>query len=204
MTLLLARAFTRLVAIAAVVLLAVAGLAAAIFCIEGGNGTLSLVNLSAELGLPQLGHDVGRFLGRLEAHGPDAVVAAIVGGGAALLGLAMLAATFVPRRERLILLEQRADGAIYARRRAVAQAAVALAEPLDAVLGVRARAKPWRRSIGGRVRMRIERAADAGDRGTREQVSMALAPLTSSLPVRADVRSRARQVRSAERARRSV
>ncbi len=192
----LARSLARLVGILLVVALALAGLAAAVFSIQGGHGTLSLPGLAADLHLPALRQDVGAFIRRLEAPGPVAVVAALAGAGAVLLGLVLLAGALAPRRERLVVLAHDEQGAIAARRRPLGQAAAALAQEPGGVLDARARARPWRRGTGGRIRVLVRTDdADGSRDGLVQGVAGALAPLTDSLPLKAQVRAKHAQSR---------
>ena len=95
----LARILTRLVGIALLTLLAVGGAAAAVFCISGGHGTLSLPALAGDIHLPQLRGDIGAFLNQVGAHGSIAVVAGLAGLAAVALGLLLLAGAWLPTRQ---------------------------------------------------------------------------------------------------------
>ena len=83
---LLLRALTALVGLLLLVVLTAAGLAAALFNIQAGDGTLSLSHLASLLALDELRDSVGGWLADLEAGGPAAAVAALCGAGAVLLG----------------------------------------------------------------------------------------------------------------------
>ncbi|MGI8623860.1 MAG: hypothetical protein ACR2NB_10365, partial [Solirubrobacteraceae bacterium] len=111
----------RLLAPLLLAVLAVAGAAAAVFCIQGGTATLSLHHLAGLLSLPDLRDAVRDFLDGLEGSGATAIVPLLGGLGAIVLGLALLAGLLVPRRERLVRLEDRPAGPILARRRALAR-----------------------------------------------------------------------------------
>lgn len=188
----LARSLTRLVGSLLIVALALVGAAAAVFCIQGGHGTLSLAGLASDLHLAALRHTVGIYLLRLRSPGPVAFVSAFAGAGAVLLGLVLLVGALVPRRERLVVLAGGEQGQIAARRRALAQAAALLAEQPRGVLGAKARARPWRRKPGGRLRVRVrtDHAQGSSDGELIQAVTGALAPLTGPLPVHARVRAK--------------
>jgi hypothetical protein len=109
------------------VAIAVGGLAVALFCIRGGDATLSLPHLASLLSLGDLRDEVAAWLASLEAPGPVAVLAALAGAGAILLGLGLLVGTLGPRRERRLVVERGARGTIAARRRAVGDALADLA-----------------------------------------------------------------------------
>jgi len=192
---LLARILTRLVGVLLFVVLAAAGLAAAVFCIQGGHGTLSLPGLASDLHLTVARANVGRFLHRLQAPGPPAVVSALCGLGAVVLGVVLLIGSLVMTRERLLVLARGENGVIAVRRRALAQAAAALAEQPRMVLDAKARARPWRRRTGGwlRVRVRGGEAQGPTDGDVIPAVRGALAPLTDSLPLRVRVSAKMRQ-----------
>lgn len=190
----LARVLVRLVAFLLLVLLALAGLAVAVFSIDTGTTGPSLGRLAELLHLASLRDTVGAWLDQLEASGSVAVVAGLCGLGAVLLGLVLLAGLLVPRRERLITMPSAVSGDLAARRRPLAQAAQTLAEQARGVTGARARAKPRRRS-GGRLRMRVSRGRSEDAGLVRSAVAGRLAELTEAFQLKARVdvtRSRSR------------
>lgn len=182
---LLLRALVRLLAFALLAALAVAGIAVAVFCIGGGRSGLSLLHGAELLHLPQFRDSVGSFLTTLEAGGPVAVVAALAGLGAMLLGVLLLAGALVPRRERLV---SAGDG-VAARRRPLAQMAAALAEGSDGVTAVRARVRPGRRG-GGRLKIRAERTLPAHAADVERAIAQATAPLAEPFGLTTRVRTR--------------
>jgi len=182
------RALTRVVAVLLPAALAVAGLAAAVFSIrESGNP--SLPGLAQLLGLPAFERALGGWLAMLERPGPVAVVAALGGAGAVLLGLLLLAGVLIPRRERLVTLQRGEEGTVTARRRALGDAAARLAEQAEAVARARGRAKPRRRR-GGTLSVSAHRTRTGEPTEVRRATEEALRPLTGSLPLRARVRTR--------------
>ena len=190
----LARVLVRLVAFLLLVLLAVAGLAVAVFSIDTGTTGPSLGRLAELLHLASLRDTVGAWLDQLEASGSVAVVAGLCGLGAVLVGLVLLAGLLVPRRERLITMPSAVSGDLAARRRPLAQVAQTLAEQARGVTGARARAKPRRRS-GGRLRMRVSRGRSEDAGLVRSAVASRLAELTEAFQLKARVdvtRSRSR------------
>jgi hypothetical protein len=150
---LLARALVRLVSFVLLVILAVAGIVLAVFCIATGTSGPSLGGLASLLDLGALRDTVGSWLEQLQAPGPAAVIAAVGGLGAILLGLVLLAGILVPRRERLVTLSSDERGTLAARRRPLAQAATALVEQVRGVTAARVRVRPGRRG-GGRLAVR--------------------------------------------------
>lgn len=183
---LLARTLVRLVSFLLLVILAVAGLAVAVFCIDTGTTGLSLGRLASLLHLASVRDTVGHWLGQLESGGPVAGLAALCGLGAVLVGLLLLAGLLIPRRERLITLTSDGHGDLAARRRALAQIAQALAEQASGVTEVRAKARP-RRLTGGRLRMRVSRARPADPGRVRGEVSDRLGELTEPFKLKARV-----------------
>ncbi len=201
--LLAARALTRLVGIVVLIALALAGLAAAVFCIQGGHGTLSLPGLASDVHLGELRGTVGSWLDRLQAHGPIATVSALSAAGAILLGLVAVVGSVVPRRERLIVLRDGPEGVIAARRRALGQAATVLAQEPAPVLRANARARPRRGKQGGRLRVRVLSVKESGNGELAGSVTAALAPLTEPLALSARVQAKTprRSKRASGRAR---
>jgi hypothetical protein len=190
---LLARALVRLVSFLLLVLLAVAGLALAVFCIDTGTTGPSLGSLAKLLHLASVRDAVGGWLGQLEASGPVAVTAALCGLGAIALGMLLLAGLLVPRRERLVTLAADNHGTLAARRRPLGQAAQALVEQVRGVSEAKVRVRA-RRTSGGRLSVRAERPRRAEARQVRTAILEQLSSLTDpfKLKARVDVRRGAR------------
>jgi len=93
---LLLRALARLVTFLLLLALAIVGLAVAV---------LGLSWLAELVGLPTLEKEAGRLLGAVEADGSVAVVSALSGLGAMVLGVLLLIGALTPRRERLVVLD---------------------------------------------------------------------------------------------------
>lgn len=182
------RALARVVAVLLPAALALVGLAVAIASVGRDEG-FSLPWLAELIGLPSLERAVGDWLASLEADGPVAVVAALCGAGAVLLGLALLAGVLVPRRERLVTLHSGEEGAITARRRALGDVGQALVEGADDVTRAQVKARPRRRS-GARLRVTAHRTRPADPASVRSATTAALEPLTAKLPLQAKVRTR--------------
>lgn len=164
--------------------IAVGGVVVAIFCIRGGTATLSLSNLASLLSLPELRDQLGPWLEGLEADGPAAVIAALCGAGAVLLGVGLLVGALVPRRERQLVIARSDRGTIAARRRAVGKALVELAERPREVLGARARVRPNRERVGGRARLRLTEAAGVDRRPVAEESRADLERLAAGLSLK--------------------
>ncbi len=196
----LARALSRLVAIALMALLAVAGGAAAIFCIGSGRGTLALASLAADAHLPQLRSAVDSFLTQLTAAGPVAIVAALCGAGAVVLGGLLIAGAWVTPRPRRIVLEHTEDGTLGALRRPLARA-VADRALMPAEIG-RAHARAWsrRRRDGGRVRVTVHAVPGGARRPAGEAARAALKAAGDGSLLRVRVRAHGASRRDRRRA----
>lgn len=183
---LLARALVRILAFVLLVVLAVAGLAIAVFSIQGGTATLSLPHLAEILSLASFRDTVGTFLDSLAASGPVAIIALVCGLGAVLLGLLLLAGLLAPRRERLVTLRDDKEGLVTARRRVLGRLGAVLTEGTPGVTDAKVRARPTRRG-GGRLAVRATRSRTASADEVRGRVEEALAPLTEPWNLKAKV-----------------
>jgi hypothetical protein len=126
----------------------------------------------------------------LEAPGGVAVMSALTGAGVVLLGLSLVSAVLVPRRERPVVLPRPSDGgSIDARRGALGHAAQALTEQARGVTSAKVRVRPGRRS-GGRLSVRADRPSTATPPTVRAAVEERLEPLTGPFALRARVTSR--------------
>lgn len=186
---LIGRALTRLVGFLLLAVVSIAGAVVAVGSLQS-SGDLSLPGLAKRVRLPGLRDQVGGFLAALEGHGPVALASALGGAGAVAAGVILLVGVLWPRRERLVLLSRGSQGDLSARRRALSQAAGALAEQTQGVRVRRARMRPRRRGGGGRLRLRASRAASLSEEEVREHTAAALAPLTDTFALRASVRSK--------------
>lgn len=186
----LTRALVRVLAFLLLVLLALAGLAAAIFSVQSGTATLGYANGLSLMGGPEVRDAVGSFLGDVEA-GRRGLLLVLCGAAAIGLGLWLLAGLLTPTRERVVGLVGGGEGPgrLAARPRPLAQAATALAEQVRGVTAARASVRPGRRSGGTlRVRADLPRTADADV--TRRAVEERLRPLTEPFGLRARVQTR--------------
>ncbi|MDX6681867.1 MAG: hypothetical protein QOG94_1906 [Solirubrobacteraceae bacterium] len=188
MTLFVARGLARLTALVLSTTLAVGGLAVAVFSVQGDSPTLSLPSLAGHMRLDDLLARVGMTLAGLEAAGSIAKVAAVAGAGTVVLGLLLLFGVFGRTRERLVVLRSDDAGTIGARRRAVAQVAVAVGEQSRDVLRATATTAARRRR-GGRLRVKVYLAESADGaavtEATRVRVQALAAPFSLRLRIRA-------------------
>jgi Family of unknown function (DUF6286) len=183
---LLTRALVRVVSFLLLVILAVAGIVLAVFCIGTGTTGPSLGKLASLLHLATVRDTVGNWLSQIEAGGSVAVIAGLCGLGAILLGLLLLIGLLVPRRERLVTLASDREGTLAARRRPLAQAAQTLVEQVRGVTQARARVRPRRRT-GGRLRVRASRTRTADPAQLRSAVDEQLRELTDPFALTARV-----------------
>jgi hypothetical protein len=183
---LLARALVRLVSFLLLVILAVAGVVVAVFCIGTGTSGPSLGKLASILHLASVRDTVGHWLGQLESSGSVAVLAGLCGLGAILFGLLLLTGLLVPRRERLVTLASDGDGTLAARRRPLGQAAETLVEQVRGITQARARVRPRRRA-GGRLRVRASRTRTADPTQVSAAVNEQLRELTDPFTLTARV-----------------
>lgn len=186
----LLRGLARLVGFLLMVLLAVAGIGAAVFSIQGGDATLSLPKLAEMVRLADLRESVGTLLGDVQADGPTAQLTAVAGAAAVVLGLALLAGALVARRERLLTVDDSDGGRLAIRRRALAQIAVARVEQTRGVIRAKASVRPRRRGKGGRLRVTSFHPATLSDEAAARAAREQLAPLGESLSLRVRARGR--------------
>ena len=186
---LLLHALVRVLAFVLLLALAVVGLAAAVFSIQGGTETLSYSELASMAGLPEARDAISGWCDQIAADGSIAVVAVLCGVGAILLGLLLIVGVLVPRRERLITLEQREDGTLAARRRPLALVARTLAEQARGVTEAKVRARPRRRA-GGTLTVRAARTRQTDEATARSGVEAQLEPLVGPFDLRTRVASR--------------
>ncbi|HEV7882707.1 MAG TPA: hypothetical protein VGO81_04015 [Solirubrobacteraceae bacterium] len=128
MALVAARLIARLIALVLSATLAVAGLGVAVFGAQAHTSPLSLSSLARHLRLDDVRVSVGPVLADLQAGGPVAKVAALVGAGAIAFGALLLFGVLARRRERLVVMRSDDAGTVAARPRALGQAAVTLGE----------------------------------------------------------------------------
>lgn|GEM_PF-1338774 len=185
------RALTRLTAFVLLLALAALGLATAVFSIQGDSRTLSLPKLAGHLRLPRLDGIVGDYLASLERSGPTAWVSVGAGAAAVAIGLALLVGVLAPRRERLLVLEDEADGSrLAARRRPLRQIAGTLVEQERGVTVAKTRLRPSRWGSGGRLRLTAFHPRNRKPEEIAASASLAVEPLAKAFRLRTRVRAR--------------
>jgi hypothetical protein len=192
------RPLVRLIGVVWMLVLAVFGLAVAMYCFDG------LIRLGSArpdrlLHLPSVRDHVGQFLNQLAAPGSTAGLALLCGLGAMLLGILVLTGVVGRRRQRLVILDQGGrNGAIAARARPVQEMARALAEPVHGVTGVkRPKLAVSRSGERGKLVLDATRTRTADPRELQAAVEQAVQPITE--PFRLDSRVRVRLGESGSR-----
>ncbi len=186
----LLRAVARLVTFALLVVLAVCGLAIAVFAIGWSRtGDFNLPGLARLVHLDYLREQVGELLHDLAAPGAVAGITLLCGLGALAVGLWLLVGALWPRRERLVVLDKSEEGTLAARRRVLGRVASALAEQTRGVTATKVRVRPGRRR-GGRVAVRADYSRTQEPRQVRQRTQLELAPLTDTFGLRTRVQPR--------------
>jgi Family of unknown function (DUF6286) len=187
---LLLRAVTRLVTFVLLGVLALCGLAIAVFSIGWSRtGDFNLPGLARLVHLGDLRDQVGELLHDLAGPGPVAGITALCGLGVLVLGLLLLVGALWPRRERLVILDKNEEGTLAARRRVLGRVVSALAEQTRGVTATKVKVRPGRRR-GGRVAVRADHSRAQDPRDLRDRTQLALAPLTEAFGLRARVQPR--------------
>ena len=185
----LLRFLVRVLGFVLLVALGLLGAAVAVFSIQGGDTGLSIPALADLLGLSELGQTTDDFRDQLEMPGPAALLSALGGLAAIVLGLLLIVGALAPTRERLLTLDESEAGTLSARRRPVAQFATTLAEQIDGVTDAKVKAKPGRFGHG-RLTVRADRTRRAGRQEVCRAVEGALEPLSSEFGLRSRVSTR--------------
>ena len=186
----LLRAVARFVALVLFAALALAGLTAAVFTIQGGDGPLSLPGLAEHLRLPDARDSVGDYLDRLEDDGPLARRSALAGAGAVLAGVLLLLGAVGPRREGTVVFDEGEGGSLAARRRTLAGAAEALAEQTRGVTAAKADVRPASRLRKGRLRVRVAHPRNQRQGEIEERVLSAVSPLVEAARLKPRVQAK--------------
>ena len=199
---LLLKALTRLVELLLVAAIALVGLGIGLYCLS------LLISLGSArpdrlLHLPVVRARVGHFLAILATPGPTAILALLGGIVAVIIGLGLLAGLLGSRRERLLIVEDGADGTggLYARQRTVSRMVRAETALASGVTGVkRPKVRLARHGRHGRVRVLAARGAHPDAATVDGAVHERVDPVLESLGLRGDVRVRLEAPRAAREA----
>lgn len=192
---LLLRVLARVAGIALMLVLALAGLGVALFCLDGFI-RLGSARPDRLLHLPVVRDHVGNFLHQVSAPGPAAGLALLCGVGALVLGVLLLVGVLAPRRQRLVFLERDdGEGALAARPGPLREMAGALAQSTPGATAVtRPRLRRAGRLRPGQLTVSASRSRTHDAAQVARNIDERLQPLTAPFGVRSHV-----HVRSAER-----
>ncbi len=187
----LLRALARMVGAIWMVVLALFGLAVAMYCFDAVI-RLGSARPDRLLHLPSVRDHVGRFLDQVTAPGPNAGLALLCGLGAMLLGILLLIGLLGRRKERLVILDQDAQtGVIAARRRPLGEMARALAEPARGATSInRPKFALSRHGTRGTLKVNATRTRTTDPRELQAAVEQAVQPITEPFGLQPRVRVR--------------
>jgi hypothetical protein len=177
------RAIVRLLTFVLLVILALAGAAALVAAVTGGDP-----DVARALGLTAAGDAIGGFLTRLET-GRGAVLVGLLAVAAILLGLLLLIGALVPSRERKFVLLENERGRLCARRGALGDVAAALVAQPRRIAVEKVKARPARRGVGGRLVMSVASPRREAEGDITSTARQRLTPLTDRFRIRARVRT---------------
>jgi hypothetical protein len=179
------RALVRLLGAAWMVVLALAGLALAFYCLDG---LISLGSARPDrlLSLTSARRSVGHFLTQVSSPGVTAALALLCGLGAMALGGLIILGLLAPRRQRLAILERDPSGATVAARPGVLRdMARALAEQTEGATSVkRPRLRLSRRGQGGQLRISAARARSENHADVIRALEDRLTPISEPFELR--------------------
>jgi hypothetical protein len=187
----LLRVFGRMVGVVWMLVLALFGLAVAMYCVDALVG-LGSVRPDRLLGLPGVRRHVGRFLDQVAAPGSTAGLALLCGLGAMLLGIVLLIGALGSRKQRLVMLDQDPQtGAAAARRRPLGDMARSLAESAPGATRVkRPKFSLSRHGTRGTLTVTATRARTTDPRELGTAIEQAVKPITEPFDLKPRVRVR--------------
>jgi hypothetical protein len=185
----LLRPLARVIGVIWMLVLALFGLAVAMYCFDG---LISLGSARPDrlLDLPSVGRHVGRFLNQLAAPGSTAGLALLCGLGAMLVGIVLLIGVVGRRSQRLVILEHDPQtGVIAARSRPLRDMARALAEPVRGATSVkRPKMSLSRGGARGKLVFDATRTRTTDPRELQVAVEQAVEPITQPFGLDSRVR----------------
>jgi hypothetical protein len=186
----LLRTLVRLIGVLWMLVLALFGLAVALYCVDA-LVSLGSIRPDRLLHLPTVRRHVGRFLAQLAAPGSTAGLALLCGLGAMLIGVLLLIGVIGRRKQRLVILEQDRTGAIAARRRPLGDMARALAEPVRGATSIkRPKLALSRRGTRGKLKINATRTRTTDPRELQAAVEKAIEPVSEPFGLTPRVRVR--------------
>ncbi len=187
----LLRPLARLIGALWMLVLALFGLAVAMYCFDA---VVSLGSARPDrlLGLQGVRRHVGRFLDQVAAPGSTAGLALLCGLGAMLLGVLLLVGVAGRRKQRLVVLEHdRQTGAVAARTKPLREMAWTLAQQARGATSVkRPQLSLSRRGTRGRLTMNATRARTTEPQELKDAVVRAVEPISEPFNLKPRVRVR--------------
>jgi hypothetical protein len=185
------RPLVRLIGVLWMLVLALLGLAIALYCVDALVG-LGSIRPDRLLHLPAVRRHVGRFLNQLAAPGGTAGLALLCGLGAMLIGFLLLLGVLGHRRHRLAVLESDAQtGTIAARSRPLKDMTRALAELVHGATSVkRPKLALSRQGTHGKLKINATRTRTTDPHELQAAVEKAVEPITQPFHLNSRVRVR--------------
>lgn len=185
------RPLARLVGTLWMIVIALFGLAVALYCLDGliklGSARPDRLVHSA-----RISRHVGRFLAQITAAGSTAWLAVLCGLGAMAIGLILLLGTVRSSRQRLAVLDaDSSKGTVAARPRVLGEMTRELAQATEGASRVkRPRLSLSRGGRRGRLKIRSNRTRTSDPKAVRQALVEAVTPVTEpfSLKPRVSVR----------------
>jgi hypothetical protein len=183
------RPLVRLIGVIWMLVLALAGLAIALYCFDG-IVSLGSTRPDRLLRLAGARRHVGHFLNLLAAPGSTAGLALLCSLAAIAVGVLLIIGVVGPRRPRVAVLERDSSGGtVAARLRPLRDMAQALAEQADGATSVRRpKVALSRRRNGGRLRITASRASTRDPGDVSRAIEHDLQPLTEPFRLRPRIR----------------
>jgi hypothetical protein len=185
------RPFARLVGAVWMIVIALFGLAVALYCLDG------LIKLGSArpdrlVHSQRISRHVGRFLEQIAAAGSTAWLAVLCGLGAMAIGLILLFGTLRSSRQRLAVLDaDSSTGTVAARPRVLGEMTRELAQATEGATRVkRPRLSLSRNGRRGRLKVRSNRTRTSDPRVVKQALTEAVKPISEpfSLKPRVSVR----------------
>jgi hypothetical protein len=187
----LLRTLVRVIGVLWMLVLALFGLAVAMYCVDA-LVSLGSIRPDRLLHLPDVRHHVGRFLDQVAAPGGTDGLALLCGLGAMLIGILLLVGVLGRRRQHLAILQQdHQTGTIAARSRPLGAMARALAESANGATSIkRPRVSLSRRGRRGKLKINATRTRTTDPRELQAAVRKAVEPVSEPFGLKPRVRVR--------------
>lgn len=173
------RPLARLIGALWMIVIALFGLAVALYCLDGLI-TLGSARPDRLVHSQRVSRDVGRFLAQIAAPGSTAWLAVLCGLGAMAIGLLLLVGTVRSSRQRLAVLESDSStGTVAARPRVLGDMTRDLAEQTEGATRVkRPRLSLSRSGRRGRLKVRSTRTRTSDPKTVKQALTEAVKPVS--------------------------